>query len=152
MTKLVKQLNVAIDLQALTDKKITETTTNLLNHGAWKGALGSATVLSDIFDLYLLVPKCKIPDEEILRWLKAAQLNMVFRKFFIVDENIRDIILTSSINVTITSTEEIAQKIKEVTKVYFLQKKHTDESIQAQIEKVTQWREIIRNISFVATQ
>jgi hypothetical protein len=151
MTKLVKPLKIAIDLQSLVDKKITEDTKNLLNCSSWKGALGTVTILSDVFDLYLLVPQCHLLEPEILRWLKAAQIDVSFRKFFTVDETIRDIILASSINVTITSTEQLAEKLKDVSKIYFLQKKH-NENIQNGICYVSQWREIIRDISFFSTE
>jgi len=151
MGKIVKALRVAVDLQSLIDKKLTKDTKNLLHFGAWKGALGTVSVLSEVFDLYLIVPNEHLNEEEVLRWLKAAQINASFRKFFINDEKIRDTILMSSINVTITSATDLANTLKDVSKVYLLQKKH-DNNICDGILKVSQWREIIKDISFFSTE
>ena len=152
MRKFVKQLKIAIDLRALVDKNIDQNTDSLLQCLAWKGSLGTVTVLSDVFDLYLLVPQCHLTDEEILRWLKAAQINASFRKFISIDENIRDIILSTGISVTITSVKQLALDTQTVSRVYFLQKKHNFTNIQIGIHYVTQWREIIRDISLFSSQ
>lgn len=150
MSKLIKNLRIIIDLQSIVSKPITENTENLLNHSSWKGSLGMITLLAEVFDLYLLVPKSKIKEEELLRWLKAANITF-FRKFFTTDEDIRDIILTSSINVTITSTKELAESLKDVTKVYFLQKKKSN-NIQGGIQIITQWKEIIKYLTFFSNE
>lgn len=147
MPKLLKNLNIAIDLEAIVNKSITRDTPDLLHHNSYKGSLGIITLLSEVFDLYLLVPESKIKQEEILRWLKAGDINTSFRKFFTIDEKIRDIILTSSINVTITSRKELAESLKDTTKVFYIKKKNND-SIQDGIYPIDHWKDIIKHLSF----
>lgn len=151
MGKLIKNLRIAVDLRSLVNKPIEENTENLLRHSSWKGSLGVITLLSEVFDLYLLVPKSRIKEDEILRWLKAAEINTSFRIFLPVDEKIRDIILTSSINVTITSSKDIVDSLKDTTKVFYLKKKE-NEDIQDGIQPITQWRELIKYLSFFSNE
>lgn len=150
MGKLVQPLKIAIDLQSLVDKKIPHDLDELYYFKPWKGSLGAITVLSEIFDLYLLTSFDQLSENEILRWLELAQINTSFRKILKADESIRDMMVTSGISVTILSTEALADKLKDVTRIYFLEKKHYGD-IQDGILYVSQWREIIKDISFFST-
>lgn len=152
MGKIIKNLRIGVDIRSLTEKTIDENTKNLLRHHSWKGSLGAITVFSEIFELYLLLPQSpNLQDEELKRWLEAAQINKCFRKFISIDEKIRDSLLEQSIGVTITSDHLLADKLKTSGRVYLLKRYHLVSNIDNQIQKVSQWREIVRDLSFFSS-
>ena len=150
MTKILRPLKIAIDLSAILDKTIDNTSTDLLNYRAYKGSLGAITVLEEVFDIYLLIPENNITDEEILRFLKAAEIDRCFRKFIRYNENVKNIILEETIHVTITSRFSIAETAKEISRVYLINRIQTAD-IQTQIQKVSQWREIVKDLIIFST-
>ena len=147
MPNIVKPLKIAIDLKSITNKKITENNKNLFEHGAIKGALGSITVLSEVYDLYLITKYNSITQDEILRWLKAAEIDTAFRKIVVLDENksLRDFILQDRINVTIATDIEIIKAAEKTSAIYWLSEVHTKD-IPSGIQKATSWYDILKDV------
>jgi hypothetical protein len=113
----------------------------------WKGSLGGVTVLAEIFDLFLLLPLTRIPEEEIMRWLKLAQIDMCFRRFMPINKDLKSSILQQTIHVIISSDYNVINQTKDIARSYFIQKKANGESIQDGIYNVDSWKEIVRDIS-----
>lgn len=150
MTKIVKALQIAIDLQSLLDRDITNKKIEFIK--AFKGALGSITVLSDVFDLYLINSYSHINTEEILSWLKDADCQGCFRQVVSFDEELKNFYFTHGISVTITSNIQIAEAMKDISNVYFLRKVHVKDDINSQIQRVIKWRDIVRDVTKFASQ
>lgn len=147
MPNIVKPLKIAVDIKSITNKKITKEHTNLLKHGAAKGALGCIEVLSETFDLYLLNKYDNIEKEEIIRWLKAASIGKCFRKIIVLNENksLKDFILQNNINVTIATDIEIINAADKTSVVYWFSDVHTKD-IHSGILKTSNWYDILKDI------
>ncbi len=145
MTKIIKPIKIAIDIQSLISKTIEPTTEDLWSFGARSGALGVVTVFSDVFDLYLINKYSNINSKEILRWLKAAQIDEYFREIIPFDENIKEFYLRQAINVTITSDSTMLESTKKLSNAYWLLDVHTLD-IEDQIFKAISWSELLREI------
>lgn len=144
-TKLIQHVNIAIDLNAIIQKTINNTT-SLVSYQPKKGALGVITILNEIYDLYLLIPETKLSDDEIMRWLKAAQIDTCFRKFIPINQSLENLLLQNSIGVTITSDLTILRNAEKVSTAYFVKRRKAD-NISQQIQSVNSWKEIIRHVT-----
>jgi len=145
--KLIKALKIAIDIQTLIENKIDLETKDLKRSHPWKGSLGSVSVLSEIFDLFLLLPLTNIPEEEVLRWLKTVQIDTCFRNFVPINKDLKNLILQQTIHVIISSDYNVINQTKDIARSYFLQKKIDEQHIQDGIYRVDSWKEIVRDIS-----
>ena len=87
MTKIIKPLRIAIDLQSLFAKTLPDDISSLLKRKSCVGALGGVTLFSEVFDLYVLSKYTNLNTDEIMRWLKAGQIDHCFRNIVVVDEN-----------------------------------------------------------------
>lgn len=135
-------------MKTLLEQSLLPTTITLTKHNAWRGSLGAVSVLSEAFDIYLLIPENNIKEGELEDWLSAGQILQCFRKFIKIDENIKESLLANTINVTITSDNKLAHLLNETERVYLLTKKI--DNIQDGILRTNKWKEIVRDISLFA--
>lgn len=143
-------MKVMIDLQSLLNSKINQETTTIIRYKPRHGALGAVTVLSEVFDLYLLNKYSSLNTEAIMKWLEMAQIDKSFRNIITVDENLKEFYLQNGINVTIISDSELLEKVKDISNTYWLLDVHTKD-IQDQILKMISWHDIIRDVTKFAT-
>lgn len=146
MPKILKTLRIAVDLQSLVDKKIPSDVSTLDDFKPWKGSLGAITVLSDVFDLYLLNSYSELNNEEILKWLTLSESEKYFRNILPITEDLRNFLIQNNISVTITSSNKIADMTKDVSTVYFIKKVHLKD-IQLGIHKIFRWRDLVREVT-----
>lgn len=150
MTKIIKPLRIAIDLQSLLAKTLPEESDNLRKKKAFKGSLGAVTLFSEVFDLYLLNKYTRINNDEIMRWLSSAQINHCFRHVVPVDENLRNFYLQNHIGITIASDHKLVTFAKDISSTYWLQEVHTLD-IQDGIQKINLWKDLVRDITKYST-
>lgn len=150
MTKIIKSLRIAIDLQSLLNSKLPDNVSSLLKRRSLRGALGAVTLFSEVFDLYLITKYSDLNKEEITRWLKAADIDKCFRHITIVDENLKNFYLQNSIGITIASDYKIVEIAKEMSNTYWLGEVHTLD-IQDGIQKINSWKDLIREITKYST-